>query len=161
MGTRSGDLDPGVPVHLARLGHSLRQIDTALNQRSGLLGLSGVSDDVRDLLAHEADGHQDAKLALDIFCLRVRKYVGAYAAVLGGLDAIAIGGGIGEHSPQIRERALAPLAWLGLELDPRTNDACIGKGARISTVASKVDVRVVPVDEESILARPVLDVLGG
>lgn len=161
MGTRCGDLDPGVHGYLTRLGHSARQIDDALNRRSGLLGLSGISDDVRELLAQEADGHEGAKLALDVFCLRIRKYVGAYAAVLGGLDAIAIGGGIGENSPPIRSRALGALGWLGLELDERANHACLGEAARITTPNSKVAVQVVPVEEAPIIARAMLEVLKG
>jgi len=159
MGTRSGDLDAGVVLHLARSGHAWKEIEEGLNRRSGLLGLSGISDDVRDLLAREAEGHSGAKLALDVFCMRIRKYVGAYAAVLGGLDAIAFGGGIGENSPEIRERVLRPLAWLGIELDDGANASCTGRETRISTERSAVSVHVVPVDEEPIIARAILDVL--
>src|SRR5690606_696914 len=159
MGTRSGDLDAGVILHLARQGYGWKTLEDGLNRRSGLLGLSGVSDDVRDLLAREAEGHAGAKLALDAFCMRIRKYVGAYAAVLGGLDAIAFGGGIGENSPEIRERVLRPLAWLGIELDDAANAACAGTEGRISAVGSAVQVHVVAVDEEPIIARAMLDVL--
>ena len=159
MGTRSGDLDPGVLLHLARSGYGLAEIEEGLNRRSGLLGLSGASDDVRDLLAYEAEGHPGAKLALDAFCLRIRKYIGAYAALLGGLDAIAFGGGIGENSAEIRERVLRPLAWLGVELDDVENASCAGRAARISTQRSNVQVYVVPVDEQPIIARAMLDVL--
>lgn len=158
MGTRSGDIDPGVLTYLARLGYEHRELDDALNRRSGLLGLSGASDDVRELLELESRNSPGAKLALDVFCMRIRKYIGAYAAVLGGLDAIAFGGGIGENSPEIRERVLRPFAWLGLELDAQVNETCRGAG-RISTSGSTVDVRVVTVDEEPIIARAVLDVL--
>jgi len=159
MGTRPGDLDAGAIVHLVRLGYGPRELEDALNRRSGLLGLSGVSDDVRELLALEASENHDAALALDVFCARIRKYIGAYAAVLGGLDAIAIGGGIGENSPQIRERILRSFDWLGIEIDARANAACRGEPARVSTERSAVDVRVVPVNEEPAIARAVLGVL--
>src|SRR5690606_21765839 len=99
MGTRSGDVDPGVLLYLARCGYDWSEIEDGLNRRGGLRALSGLSDDVRDLLAAEQEGHTGARLALDVFCARIRKYIGAYAAVLGGLDAIAFGGGIGENSP--------------------------------------------------------------
>lgn len=159
MGTRSGDIDPGVLLHLARNGYGWKDLEEGLNRRAGLLGLSGISDDVRELLEREAEGHAAAKLALEAFCTRIRKYVGAYAAVLGGLDAIAFGGGIGENSAEIRERILRPLAWLGVELDSVANAACAGHAARISTERSSVQVYVVPVDEQPIIARAMIDVL--
>jgi acetate kinase len=159
MGTRSGDIDAGVLVHLGRSGLQWKEIEDGLNRRSGLLGLSGLSDDVRVLLRAEADGDAGAALALESFCVRIRKYIGAYAAVLGGLDAVAFGGGIGENASAIRERILAPLGWLGIELDASANAACAGTAARVSTDASRVDVHVVPVDEEPIIAQAMLDVL--
>ncbi|MFO7285867.1 MAG: acetate/propionate family kinase [Gammaproteobacteria bacterium] len=159
MGTRAGDLDPGVIVHLMQLGYGARELEDALNRRSGLLGLSGSSDDVRELLALEANGDRDAALALEVFCTRIRKYIGAYTAVLGGLDAIGIGGGVGENSSEIRERVLRPFNWLGIEIDPSANAACRGTSARISSARSTVDVRVVPVKEEPAIARAVIDVL--
>ncbi len=159
MGTRSGDIDAGVLLHLARRGHAWKDLEDGLNRRSGLLGLSGLSDDVRVLLAHEAEGHAGAKRALDAFCLRARKYVGAYAAALGGLDAIAFGGGIGENSAAIRERILKPLHWLGVSVDPEANRSCTGSSARISTASSRVAVHVVQVDEEPIIAQAMVDVL--
>jgi acetate kinase len=159
MGTRSGDIDAGVLLHLARRGYGWKELEEGLNRRSGLLALSGVSDDVRALLALEKEGHPGAALAHETICLRIRKYVGAYAAVLGGVDAIAFGGGIGENSPAIRERILSPLAWLGVELDRDANSACVGSAARISADGAAVGVHVVPVDEEPIIARATLDVL--
>jgi acetate kinase len=159
MGTRCGDIDAGVLLHLARRGYNWKELEEGLNRRSGLLALSGVSDDVRELLALESEGHVGAGLALETFCLRIRKYVGAYAAVLGGIDAIAIGGGIGENSAVIRERVLKPLGWLGIELDFDANTACAGTAGRISTDGSVVGVHVVCVDEEPIIARATLDVL--
>ena len=160
MGTRCGDLDPGVVLHLARQGLGWKEIEEALNRRSGLLGLSGASDDVRELLALESDGHEGAGLALAAFCHRARKYLGAYAAVLGGLDAVAVGGGIGENSPEMRARIFDGLGWMGLELDREANARCVGERARVSAGSSAVEVHVIPVDEEPIIAEAVLEVLG-
>lgn len=159
MGTRAGDLDAAAIVYLTRLGYSPRELEDALNRCSGLLGLSGRSDDVRELLELEENGDPDAALALAVFCTRIRKYIGAYAAVLGGLDAIAIGGGIGENSPPIRERLLERLEWLGIKLDTQANSACRGECSRISAAGSAVDVRVVRVNEEPAIARAVLAAL--
>src|SRR5690606_15321 len=177
MGTRSGDLDPGVLLFLAGQGFDWKALDEGLNRQSGLRGLSGASDDVRELLELEAGGHSGARLALDTFCMRICKYVGAYAAVLGGVDAIAVGGGIGEHSAVLRARVLGRLGWLGVELDAEANanarldgstdvntdsNAAMtanGTSARISTPGSAVSVHVVRVDEEPIIAQAVLDVL--
>lgn len=160
MGTRSGDVDAGVLLHLARLGVDWKALDEGLNRQSGLLGLSGETDDVRELLELEARGHAGALRALAVFHHRVRKYAGAYAAVLGGVDAIAFGGGIGENSPPVRARICAGLAWLGLELDPEANASCVGRAGRISTDASAIEARVVPVDEEPVIAESVLALLG-
>src|SRR5690606_25840019 len=110
-------VDAGVLLHLARQGVGWKEIEEALNRQSGLWGMSGASDDVRELLQLEAEQHVGARLALAAFYHRVHKYLGAYAAVLGGIDSIAFGGGIGENSPVIRARICAGLSWLGLELD--------------------------------------------
>ncbi|HWM28941.1 MAG TPA: acetate/propionate family kinase [Woeseiaceae bacterium] len=151
MGTRPGDLDAGVILHLARQGHDWSELEDALNRESGLLGLSGVSHDVRELLEIESK-HDGARLALEAFCHRVHKYLGAYAAVLGGIDALLIGGGIGENSPDIRARICVALHWLGLELDPEANARCVGYAGCISTDSSAIEVRVIPVDEEPVIA---------
>lgn len=160
MATRPGDVDPGALLHMARCGLDWRALDQALNRESGLRGLSGASADVRELCALEASGHSGARLALAAFCERVRKYLGAYAVVLGGLDAVAFGGGIGEHSPVIRARICRGLEWLGVELDRGANDACAGDvAARISTAASRVEVWVIPVEEEIAIARAAIECL--
>jgi acetate kinase len=159
MGTRPGDLDAGVLLHLARLGLDWREIDEALNRESGLLGLSGASDDVRELLRLEANRHAGAALALAAFYHRVHKYLGAYAAVLGGVGALVFGGGIGEHSAEVRARICAGMTWLGLELDPAANARCVGREGCISTPASRIEVHVVPVDEEALIAAAALGVL--
>lgn len=153
MGTRAGDVDVGIVLQRARQGHSWSALEHDLNRRSGLLGLSGLSDDVRELLAAEAAGHTGARRALAAFCHRIHKYLGAYAAVLGGVDAVVFGGGIGENAPVIRGRICAGLAWLGLAVDADANDRCVGAAGRISSAASMIDVHVIPVREEEAIAR--------
>src|SRR5690606_7032038 len=153
MPTRCGDLDAGVVLERMRRGATADDLEDALNRRSGLLGLSGASADVRELLELERAQHAGAALALDAFCRRVRKYVGAYAAVLGGLDAVAFGGGIGENSAELRERILAGFEWLGIELDPQANRAVPDGDARISSPRSAVAVHVVRVREEILIAE--------
>lgn len=153
MGTRSGDIDAGILLYLAQQGHSWEEIEDILNRKSGLLGLSGESDDIRKLLELETQQHRGASLALATFCYRITKYLGAYAAVLGGIDTVVIGGGIGENSPAIRARICAGLDWLGMTLDPEANANCIGAPGRISTEDSRIGFHVIPVDEERIIAR--------
>lgn len=159
MSTRPGDLDAGVLLELARRGESWGTISHVLNRESGLKGLSGASGEVRELLELEAHGHEGATLALAAFQHRILKYVGAYAAVLGGLDAIAIGGGIGENSPAVRARICRDLEWLGVRLDGAANDDAVGVASRITATSSTVAVDVVPVDEELLIAERVRDSL--
>jgi acetate kinase len=159
MATRPGDLDAGVLLELERRGESWSTIGHMLNRESGLKGLSGATGDVRELLELEAHGHAGATLAMAAFHHRILKYVGAYAAVLGGLDAIAMGGGIGENAPQVRARICRGLEWLGVELDTGANDAAMGVASRITKPSSAVTVDVVPVDEELLIAERVRDSL--
>jgi acetate kinase len=159
MATRPGDLDAGVLLELARRGESWSTISHVLNRESGLKGLSGASGDMRELLELAAHGHAGATLALDAFHHRLRKYIGGYAAVLGGLDAIAIGGGIGENAPAVRARLCAGLEWLGVRLDAAANEAAVGTAGRITTPSSTVAVDVFPVDEEQLIAERVRDSL--
>ncbi len=160
MATRPGDLDPGVVLHLARReGFDLAKLDRELNEESGLLGLSGIDDDMRVLLSREAAGHAGARLAVAAFCHRARKYLGAYAAVLGGAEAVIFGGGIGENSPAIRSRICAGMAWCGLVLDEVANGATVGREGRISSPDSKVSAYVIPVNEELMIARDTLEFL--
>ncbi|MEP0821817.1 MAG: acetate kinase, partial [Ignavibacterium sp.] len=136
-------------------GMSIIEVDALLNKQSGLLGISGLTNDMRDLLAEEQE-HQDrrAKLAIDLFCGRVRKYIGAYLAELGGADAIVFTGGIGENSAVIRRRILAGLGFLGIELDDPLNEKMVaGKEGEISGMQSKVRVFVIPTNEELLIAR--------
>ncbi len=159
MATRSGDVDPSLATLLAeREGVSPAEAVPWLNERSGLLGLSGRSGDTRKLLAAEAAGDADAALALDLFCYRVRLALGAYLAALGGADAVVFGGGIGEHQPELRARICERLGPLGLTLDIERNAAA---GGSIGTAGSPIAALVVPVDEERMLARDGAELLRG
>jgi len=160
MGTRCGDVDPGVLSFLERDGMSGAQIDEMLNKKSGLLGLSGVSSDMREVLRAADQGNHRALLALKAFCYRVRKYIGAYVASLGGLDAVLFTGGIGQGSAVVRALALQGLECMGIRLeDDRNNKAKGDQVSLISTDDSKVSVLVVPTDEERMMAREALRTL--
>ena len=122
MGTRGGDMDPGVILFLMRqLGLSVADVDRVLNKESGLLGLSGVSNDLRDVEATAAEGDDRCRLALELYSYRLKKYVGAFAAVMGGLDVLAFTAGVGENSPEIRAAVCEGLSFLGIELDSECN----------------------------------------
>jgi acetate kinase len=154
MGTRSGDLDPAILLHVMRkeeLGPW--EVNALLNKHSGLIGVSGVSNDMRALLEAEAEGNERARLAVDVFCYRLKKYIAAYVGALGGIDGLAFAGGIGENAPSVRERSLAGLGAVGLELDPERNRAARGCDAEIGTAASRGRVFVVPTNEELLIAR--------
>jgi len=156
MGTRSGDIDPSVLEYLAiKEGMNLSEMDNLLNKRSGLLGLSGLTPDMRELLEEEAE-HQDrrATLAIDIFCQRVKRYIGAYLAEAGPADAVVFSGGIGENAPVIRARVCRGLEHLGLELDEEANGKVRpGENALISTSTSSLKAYVIPTNEELLIAR--------
>lgn len=153
MGTRSGDLDPALVAYLARReGVEATEVEAWLNERSGLLGVSGVSRDMRDLL-ERSPADPRARLAVDLFCYRARKYVGAYLAALGGADALVFTAGIGEHTPEIRRRICEAMAWCGLELDPGRNLAMVGQEGVISADRSRMRALVIPTDEERVIAR--------
>jgi acetate kinase len=160
MGTRSGDIDPAVVTFLARQATvAVDEVERWLNTRSGLMGVSGRSADVRDLLHAESEGDERASLALDMFCYRARKYLGAYMAVLGGADAILFGGGIGENAPQIRARICSGMEWTGLRLDEARNQALVGAGGQISADNSTIQAYVCAVDEERLIARDTFDLV--
>ena len=164
MGTRSGDLDPAILEFIqAKEGLTLPEIDTLLNKQSGLLGISGLTHDMRDLLAEEREhGDRRARLAVEIFCYRVRKYIGAYLAALGGADAVVFTGGVGENSAEIRARIVAGLEWMGLELDANANAVTHGGAeARITRPEARLDVWVIPTDEELLIARDTLRLVKG
>jgi acetate kinase len=151
MGTRAGDLDPGVILYLLRSGRTEEQLDELLNRRSGLLGVSERSADLRELEKAVSEGDPRADLALEVFAYRVAKYIGAYAAVLGGVDAICFTAGIGEHSAPMRRRICERLGFLGVEIDDELNRAVRRDERRISS--GRTPVLVVPTNEELEIAR--------
>ena len=153
MGTRPGDIDATLPCYLHDQGMQPKDIRNMLQKKSGLMGLSGgLSNDMRVLLEQSAQ-NPNAKLAVDVFCYRLKKYIGAYTAALGGLDALAFTGGVGENADVIRARTCAGLECLGIELDPQRNEKGSRKEALISTDSSRVKVFVVPTDEEYVIAE--------
>ena len=164
MGTRSGDLDASIVDLIAtKEGLTSREVETLLNKQSGLLGISGLTDDMRELLAEEHE-HDDrrARLAIEIFCYRARKYIGSYLAAMNGAEAIVFTGGIGENSAEIRTRICADLTWLGIELDTDLNSKHeAGSSERISTGSSRVAVFVIPTNEELLIARDTVRVISG
>jgi len=161
MGTRAGDIDPALPGFLAhKEGVELAEVEAWLNTRSGLLGVSERSSDMRQLLEAEAQGEARAALAVDMFCYRVRKYIAAYLGVLNGAAAIVFGGGIGENAPAVRERICDQMSWCGLQLDPPRNAAARGTEAQISADNAKLHAYVIPVDEAVIIARDTAACLG-
>ena len=163
MGTRSGDLDPAILDYVAvKEGLSSSEIDSMLNKQSGLLGVSGLTADMRELLDEEAEnGDRRARLAIDLFCYRVRKYIGSYLAAMNGADAIIFTGGIGANSAPIRARICADMQWLGVELDEARNDAASAQEANVGREGSRVACWVIPTDEELLIARDTWRVVTG
>src|SRR5512146_1352514 len=163
MGTRSGDLDPAIVNVIARKeGLSASEVDTLLNTQSGLLGISGLTNDMRELQA-ELKEHDDrrVRLAVEIFCYRARKYIGAYLAAMGGADAIVFTGGIGENSPDVRARICSEMEWAGLRLDSAKNEETVGREGKISREDSKLLAYAIPTDEELLIARDTVRVIMG
>jgi acetate kinase len=162
MGTRSGDVDPAAVLHvMEREEIGVGQANAMLNKHGGLLGISGVSHDMRALLEAEGQGNARAGLAVDVFCYRLRKYVASYIGVLGGIDAVAFAGGIGENSAAIRARALAGLEGLGVSLDASLNAAARGYETEISPPGAATRVFVVPTSEELLIARDTCAIVSG
>ena len=163
MGTRSGDLDPAiVGLIAAKEGMSSSEVETLLNTQSGLLGISGLTNDMRELLA-ELKEHEDrrVRLAIEVFCYRARKYVGAYLAGMGGADAVVFTGGIGENSPEIRARICEGMEWAGLKIDDTKNQQTVGREGLISTDDSRLLAYAIPTDEELLIARDTVRVILG
>jgi acetate kinase len=161
MGTRSGDLDPALVSFLARKESvDAAEIEDWLNQRSGLVGLSGISSDMRELTA-AYEKQPRARLAVDAFCYRARKYLGAYLAALGGAEAVIFSGGIGENSSSVRAKICSEMEWCGLRLDSAANEAVRAKDEIISSAASSLKVAVIHTDEEMIIARETVRLIGG
>lgn len=154
MGTRSGDLDPAVILYLmSRDDLTIHDMSTLLNKFSGLYGISGESNDMRELIASGAKGSESARLAIAAFCYRLRKYIGAYMAVLGYVDGLVFTAGIGENAALVRDKACDGLAKLGLIIDPSRNGEVVGKEGEISAESSRVRIMVIPTNEELLIAR--------
>lgn len=161
MGTRTGDFDPAIIFYLVKKGFTPEQLDGLFNKKSGLLGISGISNDVRDLEEKCAAGNEKAKLALEIFAYRVKKYIGSYLAVLNGCEAIVFTGGIGENNALMRKRIVSGLENLGVVLDEAKNKS-IGKAeAQIQAADSKIKIMVIPTDEEGAIARDTYAIAAG
>lgn len=160
MGTRPGDLDPGILLHLLReKAVTFEQLDDMLHRRSGLLGLSGVSNDMREIREAVAAGNPRARLAVDVFCYRIRKYIGAFLAVLGRADALVFTGGIGENDDRVRAQATEGLEGLGIACDPLLNVQANGREAGFGAADSAVRLLVVPTNEELLIARDAYEVV--
>lgn len=157
MSTRSGDLDPGVLLYLLRAGYTSEQLDTMLNRESGLMGVSGFSSDMKTLLDRRHEDQQ-VDLAIAMFCYEIRKFIGAYAAVLGGLDTLVFTGGIGERASAVREEICRGLEFLGIELSRELN---ITNASVISTARSRCSVRVIATDEDLMIARHTWKLVSG
>ena len=153
MGTRCGDIDPAVLFYLVEKGYDLEALNTLCNKQSGLLGISGISNDFRTLRQHAEQGHARSRLAIDMFCYRIKKYLGAYFAVLGRVDAIVFTGGIGEHAADVRAQVCSGLENLGIELDRQRNQASQQNQGIVSRDDSRVTVMVIPTDEEGVIAK--------
>ena len=154
MGTRSGDVDAAAVLHLMQWEQlSVERMDALLNKGSGLYGISGISNDMRTLLEHAARGDERAGLAIEVFCYRIRKYIGAYYAVLNGAAAVIFTGGIGENAPEIRRRVCESLDALGIRLDEERNRAAVGREADLSAEDARTRVWVIPTNEELLIAR--------
>lgn len=162
MGTRSGDFDPAILFHLADRGHGIAALNKLCNKHSGLLGLSGESNDMRTLTELAADGNRRAQLAIDVFCYRIRKYIGMYAAVLGRVDAVVFTGGIGENSPEVRTAACRDLENQGIVLDTDLNTRTVDRReGPITTDDSRVKTLVIPTDEEAAIAGDTYKIASG
>jgi acetate kinase len=154
MGTRSGDLDPAAILYImAHEELTLHEANTLLNKHGGLQGISGISSDMKDILEESRKGNKGAQLALNIYCNRIKKYIGAYAAILGGLDVLVFTAGIGENAPLVRRKSCENLDFLGIKIDERRNTEAVKIESMISSSDSRVKVLVIPTNEELVIAR--------
>jgi acetate kinase len=159
MGTRCGDIDPALITYImGKEGLSLVEMNTLLNKHSGMIGLSGESSDMREIEEAVADGNKKAAVAFDLYNYRIKKYVGAYAAAMGGVDALVFTGGVGENAPLTRKAVCENLEYMGLKLDFDANDTAKGE-AEISTADSKVKVFRIPTNEELVIARDTQEIV--
>jgi acetate kinase len=162
MGTRSGDIDPAiVPYAMSKEDLTLGEITSMLNKHSGLQAISGISSDMREIVEAIETGDKNASLAFDIYEYRLRKYIGAYAAVMNGVDVLVFTAGVGENSEKLRQTVCKNLTYLGVELDEELNLADRGKERRISKLGSKVEVLVIPTNEEWMIARDTYELVKG
>ena len=154
MGTRCGDIDPAIVAYLERVtGKTVAEIDKLLNKKSGLLGISGISNDMRSLLEAEGQGEVRAALAIAIYCYRLRKYIGAYTAALGEVDAVVFTAGVGENSATVRERTLATMRPLGYQINSKKNEQAGGQAVDVAEESSPIRILVIPTDEELLIAQ--------
>ena len=161
MGTRCGDIDPAVLFFLSEKGYDLPELNAMCNKQSGLLGISGLSNDYRTLRRQADQGNERARLAIDMFCYRIKKYIGAYTAVLNRVDAIVFTGGIGENATDVRLQVCDGLGGLGIEFDERRNQDLASDGGVISQDSSRVQVLVIPTDEEGMIAEDTYNIVSG
>jgi acetate kinase len=164
MGTRAGDIDPAIIDFISvKEGLSSREVEILLNKQSGLLGISGLTNDMRELLDEERENNdRRAHLAIEVFCYRARKYIGAFLAAAGGADALIFTGGIGENSSEVRSRVCAGLQWMGLEIEPQRNsDHGRSTNGLISNDSSRLAAYVIPTDEELLIARDTVRCVAG
>ena len=160
MGSRSGDIDASAVTYIMeKLGKTPQQMADYLNKESGVLGITGISSDMRDVESAASEGNERAILALKMYSYRIKKYIGAYAAAMGGVDVIVWTAGVGENQTGLRAEACEGLGFLGIEIDKEKNATIRGKEALISTADSPVKVYVVPTDEEIVIARDTMDLV--
>ena len=160
MGTRSGDFDPAILFYLTDKGYDIKQLNAICNKKSGLIGISGLSNDMRNLTEKAQQGDARAQLAIDIFCYRVKKYIGTYTAVLDTLDAVVFTGGIGENAVSARAQICDGLTQIGIEIDPKKNVATVRKEGDITTDSSRAKVLVIPTNEEAAIAADTYELVG-
>ncbi|MBZ0258202.1 acetate/propionate family kinase, partial [bacterium] len=154
MGTRTGDMDPSIITTIAAKEElTLGEANNLMNKHSGLAGVSGVSSDMREIEKAAFDGNERAQIALDMFSYRIKKYIGAYAAAMGGVEHVIFTGGIGENSELVRSDVCSDMQFMGLEIDEELNKQCVGHEGKFSTDSSKVGVWVIPTNEELVFAR--------
>jgi acetate kinase len=159
MGTRSGDIDPAIVLYImGKEGLTMAEVNALLNKHSGLVGISGVSSDMREIIREMKNGNMRAKLAFDVFCYRVKKYIGAYTAVMGGVDAIVFTAGIGENSPDVRKSVCEGLEFLGIKIDDEKNNSP-EREKIITTDDSPVKVLVIPTNEELVIALDTAEIV--
>ncbi|MFH1784750.1 MAG: acetate kinase [bacterium] len=160
MGTRCGDLDPAIVIHiLTKAGLSISEVDAMLNKHSGLDGISGISNDMREIMQEVDRGNKRAQLALDIFTYRLKKYIAAYAGAMGGVDAIVFTAGIGENVPRVREQSCSGLEFMGIKIDKEKNNETISKQGEIGDSSFKVRIFCIPTNEELIIARDTASII--